>query len=291
MKPSTNTKIDFNPSYDENKLVIIFLLCSILLHIGVFLIKEFELLKPAPMPINEWSIGAELVADIPNDLSDKNRLPNAQKSKQAAVPSKILPQLPKKFALKHQTPEDEGLLEEQKDAKKAGLDKKREKDDLLIQAKSDDKASNLLAQKEALKRLAMERIRREQNKKAQELKTQEESRDIISAIGKLMGDASPQKAAKFSAYFEGLKYGKILKRSIKRHYSLPQTFRSKVVNPEVILAIRINVRGELISVEIHRSSNDRVFDDYTVKAAKSAAPYERPPKVWAGKLIFLAFRR
>ena len=86
-------------------------------------------------------------------------------------------------------------------------------------------------------------------------------------------------------------YGNLLRKTISKHYMLPQTFQSTVAKPIVILAIIVNIKGELVSVKLHQSSNDPVFDDYTIMAAKNAAPYSKPPRSLVGKIIHLAFTR
>ena len=55
------------------------------------------------------------------------------------------------------------------------------------------------------------------------------------------------------------------------------------------MKIIINIRGEIIKIELVESSKDHLFDTIVLTAVKRAQPFPRPPKEWTGKEIVFPF--
>ena len=162
-----------------------------------------------------------------------------------------------------------------------GKDKKTEKG---VETTKEKPKDNKIEKKELMKRLALEKLRKD--KKFADKKTAPRN-DPLAAIGEQLkknskGKTGTQKAAE-------LKYGLYLKKKINQQYYLPQTFTPTVSNPVVILEMVVNTEGNLRVVKVHKSSKDTVFDEYTIAAAKNAAPFERPPATLAGRTILVNF--
>ena len=265
---------------DESRLIILMIILSVFIHAGVLLISRLELMEPLNIKSDEWEIAVDLTSDALSSTS----LPDAQKDIEAAVSKKMLPQLPKTFELKEKKVAAEGVEEKKAKSKKIeGSNLKDEKG--VVTPKKDIDVARKLKLKELKKRLILERLRKE--KKLAD-KKKAPRKDPLAEIGKNLNS----KTAKSSlAKAAAAKYGIHLKKKINRNYSLPQTFSSTVPNPVVVLAIVVSPEGHLQSVKVHRSSDDQVFDEYTVAAAENAAPFERPPTTLVGKTILLNFTR
>ena len=266
----------------ENRLLMLFFGFSVLGHIGVYGLSGLNFLSSSDEIAEEWAIEVDMSADM---AAPKSALPKAEKKPEPKASKKMLPQLPKTFAVEKPKAPEEGLTEV---ADKEKADKG--KDDELVDSevsKEDIDAAKKLKMKEALKRLAMEELRK-QKKLAD--KAQAPQSDPLAAIAE-----AARKAKKSKSKTVGLarqkRYGSLLEKQINRHYKLPQTFSSPIAELRVVLAIIINSRGKLVSVKVHESSKDPVFDEYTVAAAKDASPYELPPKSLAGRQIRVVFTR
>ncbi|MBF0441372.1 MAG: cell envelope integrity protein TolA [Oligoflexales bacterium] len=280
---------------DEDKLVIFAISISIILHLFVLFFEKFGKFSPSEPLIPEWKMDTELVTEEDLVGPDKSTLPNAKQSEKEAVPSNLLPQLPQSFTVKQaQKNDDEGLPENkpepQKEAEKEADKPSNDKDKPSPVSSTKQDEANKLAMQDAIRRLAIEKLRQMQNEKANRFEAPEQS-SIVRLKDELKGSKRLQEAVAMGIQKEREAYGKILNRTISKHYMLPQTFQSTVAKPVVILAIVVNMKGELVSVKVHQSSNDPVFDEYTIAAAKGAAPYEKPPKSLVGKVIHLAFTR
>lgn len=271
---------------NEDRLVFFSVSFSLLLHLIILFSNHLEMFtEPRPL-ITEWSLDTELLSE--DSFSDITKLPDAKEADKVNIPSNLLPQLPKKFAIQEKPKAEEGFKDEPLENKDKGKETKEEDPESLI-SKPDEDASNKLAMKDALKRLAIEKLREDQQDKTKQLEAEKEDK-----LARLKDAIKDNNAIK-SALAVGLKreqerYQALLEKVIRRHYTLPQTFQTNNLQP-VVIAIKINVRGGLMSVIIAHSSNDTVFDEYSINAAKNAAPYPRPPKSLAGKLIHLTFSK
>jgi TonB family protein len=264
----------------QDRLFVSFIFVSIACHILAFILHQWTLFS-APKPlIQEWSIDTDLIVD-------------AEKAGGAPIPPaerELLPQLPKNFTVKDPERPDENPAEEKKDVPppkeeevKKGETPNDEKDKVDPTLKNNRPDATELKMQDALKRLALERLRDEQTKhKDDPLKK------ISAELAKGQGVGRGDGPGGITAID---KYQQILKKIISRNYNLPPTYDMKTGTLTVTLGITLDGRGELRSVEILESSGDSVFDEYTIKAAKSGAPYPPPPKEIVGQLNMLKFRK
>ena len=278
-----SSKVDLRGEGETN-LINLMCVLSLLGHVGVFLGFQFTTHFPAPLE-DEWEIAVDLSVDSDGDVGSQASLPNSAPAEEAKVSKKLLPQLPKTFELKEKKVADEGeVVEKASSKKKLGADK--EDSEGVTIPKKDRKAATELKKNELMKRLRMEKLR--QQKKLAD-KRQAPKSDSLAEIGKNMKKAKGKSGAGVSQG-AAKRYRVSLRNRISQHYSIPQTFVPSVSNPEVVLAIVVGTHGELRSVTISQSSKDEAFDQYGIKAAKKASPFERPPVTLAGTTIYLKFK-
>lgn len=268
---------------DENRILILLIGFSLLGHIGVYALSGLNWLAPTEELTAEWSIEVDM--DDGTNVLGASSIPKSVKSKELKVAKKILPQLPKSYTIERDKKEEDGLAVDDKARDKTIGEDKLHRDSLVD--KEDNKAAKKLKMKEALKRLALEELRK---KKSFAKKTKAPLDDPMARIAEEAKKArkTVKKSSDIGHYS---KYGMRLKRQILRHYKLPQTFASPISELRVVLTVVVNRRGKLVSVRIKESSQDPVFDEYTVQAAKNASPYDFPPKSLAGRKISLIFTR
>lgn len=268
----------------DKPIIIRFLILSVITH-AVVIILPFLGFTRSTTQIKEWSIETDLVSSVDLGSAQKTILPRAKKAEKAAVPSNLLPQLPKNFEIKkQQTGEQDGV-------KTVADSKSKEKQDLnegssSAPVETKAKAASELRKSEALRRLAVERLRKMQKERSREYKAQESS-DVISSlkshlkhnagVGKNQGGLISTAAMK--------KYARYLSKTIKRNYSLPKTFEVTRADVRTLVHIKLNSRGELVNVSISTSSGDDVFDQNCLDAIKRSAPFKAPPKAQAGEII------
>ncbi len=279
------------PVMDEDRLFKKLFVFSVLGHLVFFTIDKFDFFSSTPEPlVEEWSIDTDLMTDNPGAVT-QTTLPKAVESDEVKVPDNLLPQLPKNFAIEQpKKAEEDGEVEPLKNAKVG--ESKPDQVDKAPDVKDDKTDANKVAMKEAIKRLALEKLRKEQK----DVKGREYKAQKSDAMARLRSELQ---AAKVGDAAEGgggtgveeKKYGALLKKAIQKHYSLPQTFTSNVASLKVILAITVDELGQLVAVRVQTSSNDPTFDEYSIRAAKAAAPYAKPPESQVGKEIHLVFSR
>ena len=170
----------------------------------------------------------------------------------------MLPQLPKKFAIKS---------EQLTSLPKTTLAKTNanEQSDEVI-ANNDD--TNLIKAKEALKRLALERLR---SQKKQETKKQ---RVLTSQMQKALLNISSVK----NSDAVRSKYQTVLRVFIRRNFILPDIHDLKNADIKVKLEIKINDKGYLSKMRIIQSSNNKIFDELAASAVKNSSPFPTPPR-------------
>ncbi len=274
----------FSPDIGEDRLVGRFIVTSLAAHGFVLILNQLDLMPRVDFSEDEWEIRADLISDLDLSAPEKTELPNAKEAPEAAVPANMLPQLTKKFKVDEDTVADEGMTEEP-EAKVAETPKKvEEKEKLNVKADPDE--MNVLKKAEALRRLAMERLRKE--KTAEELQAEK-----ASALAKLRDDAAlSRKPNSGGAEGSGLalqKYRSMVQAAVRRHYALPEAYNLRNAELSVVIAIVVNERGDLVSTKIEKPSGDSVFDELAFEAVKKSAPLPKPPADQAGEWIHLKF--
>lgn len=278
----------------EDKLFRIVFVCSALVHVGVLAMRGFEWSRDPIQLEDEWSMDADLVADADFTPPSQSALPQAAPAPEAAVRPQMLPQLPKKFAIEEAAKPEEIVPEEiekkkeppkeepkKEDVKEA--EKPKEQLDIL---KKTDVEDNKIKQDEALKRLALEKLR-EADKTAEKTQAPEENKlarvaELLDKNGKGGGAVGTGRGA--------ARYGTRLKAAVQRNYNLPEAYNLKGANMVVELAIAVGGDGQLVSLEVYKSSGDAAFDQLTIDAAKASVPLPKPPPELIGQTIILSFK-
>ncbi|MGE0172034.1 MAG: cell envelope integrity protein TolA [Oligoflexales bacterium] len=279
-------EIDFR-AFDEEQWVKFCLAVSVVSHIIFFSVDQFKLFEDAEPIVAEWTMDTELLSESELGAVKETSLPKAKEAEEEAVPN-LLPQLPKKFSLDQPEKIEETADPEEAEkaeAKEGKDEKSKEKNKTLNQ----EDESNKIAKNDALKRLALEKIRQQQKEASTEVKAQ--SADDVSRVRDKLADmeSGSAKSPGLGAAREATLYGAKLYKAIRRQYSIPETFKASGAKLKVILQLRVNGRGQLDLLEVYESSGDPVFDEYTLQAAKNAAPFEPPPETQAGKNIHVQF--
>lgn len=271
----------------ERRIVALFCWFSLSVHVGILLVSQLRLgLFQSNPIIDEWSMAADLVNDIDIGAPKDSALPNAEKAEEAAVPKNLLPQLPKKFTTEDQPVEEtpaETIAKQAEAAEKKAEDEAKE---LASEAK-DKEEQNRIKKEEALKRLAMERLRLEK-KESNTLKAN--TKDSIARLkeqvaNQLKVNSGPGGGAGVS---QG-KYMGSLRMAIRRHYALPEAYNLKDSNLKVVVSIEVNDVGQLVELKVAESSGDNAFDELALRAVKDAAPLPKPPPELIGRAINLNF--
>ena len=262
---------------------------SILAHIVFLSLEKMEFTPPRDLLYEEWSVEADLLVDTNLSFPKSSAIPDAKKAEEARVPDNMLPQLSKKFAIEKKQSKQEEFVEEVVQKKKdevKGKELKNEKGEVNV--KSDPKEANRLKMQDALKRLAMEKLRKD-NKVAKRVEA--EKSDPLARLQSELANS------KIAAGSEGVganaaarkHYRGRLKSHIGRYWTVPEAYNLKDANLLVTIAVVINERGFTSSIKIKRSSGDSAFDDMALNAVKNAVPLPKPPKGSAGEEIHLNF--
>ena len=77
---------------------------------------------------------------------------------------------------------------------------------------------------------------------------------------------------------EGERYFGLLRAVVTRHYDVSNTIsESERIRLKANVAIRVSDKGELLDVNLTKSSGNEVFDGAVLAAVKKAAPFPPPP--------------
>lgn len=270
----------------EGNLFAFFLFASLSTHFVFFFMQNFEMFKPQtdPVQVEELEIEASLVTDFDFDGATETAIPDAKESDKTAIRDNLLPQLTKKFSILDEKVDEsaEAIVEEAK-PKDGNADKAEE--NLKVVSEKDE--VNRLKKMDALKRLALEKLRHEKKDK----QTQADKNDPLARIkeeltkkkSKLIagGDLGSKKSVD--------RYRKLLQKAVRRNYALPEAYNFKNAELNVVIAVKVSERGELASTLIAKSSGDQVFDELAFSAVKKSAPLPHPPQGQAGRVIHLKF--
>ena len=265
---------------DQDSLLKNLIVCSVLVHIVIFTVSYLEI-DPIPRPpMEEWVIDTDLSSDFGDSVATKTVIPNAKLAEKASVPSNLLPQINKSFKLRSKSREDDGISESISKIEKSKI--KGKKVEGIDRAK---KEKSRLKMKDALRRLALEKLRKQQKTKSTKYRTEQKAalarvRQNLSSNSKRNGLGGVAEENKYKAYLE---------RTISRNYDLPTTYKIKKNQSKVHLNITINAKGTLKSAKIKKSSGDKAYDSYTMVALRKSVPFSKPPASLVGRSITLMF--
>jgi colicin import membrane protein len=272
---------------NQDQLVKKLILYSILIHAGMLFLQNFtEDWAPPNFP-EEFAIEADLVGDIDLPTPSKTVIPDAKLDEKAAAARQMLPQITKKFNIDKAEQEQENIDGENvSEAEKD--DVALQKQDKTISLKDKNNTDNRIKMKEALKRLALERLKK--RNVAKETKT-ESKQGLAKIRDQLAKSASLKLGGGGGSSFNGAiqRYRSKLQTAIRRHYSLPKAYNFTNADVMVVIMIIVNDRGDLMKSNVYKSSGDQVFDELAMNAIKSAVPLPKPPRGQAGESIHLVF--
>jgi len=273
----------------DSRSLSMFIGISVAAHLIGFILSMFNIFGLPKPALEEWSIDTELLNDMDMGSAPKTVIPSAEKAEEASVPTNQLPQLPKTVTIKEKIKEEQGL-EEKKDEKieeGKNITPDAEQDGQSI-VKPD--AAVKLKKSEALERLVRERLKDQQKEETKELKTQDKSelaqiRDVLKNAG------VTQSSGGIVSIAENNRYRAYLGSVLKRNYAMPSTYQVTKADMFAVLNVVINVRGELMTVEVQTSSGDTVFDDYCMQTVQKSSPFNPPPKELAGEALAVKCNR
>lgn len=268
----------------EKELFRIFVVLSLAVHFIFFLIQGIELFNQRQALVEEWAIDADLMIDATSGAPLDSALPNSQKADEAKVSDRMLPQLPKQFAVDSAPTEalDKTFTEHDEKAEEA---KPQESSAPKFKEEVDEK--NRLKKDEALRRLALERLRNEAKlaKKTEapssgDARLADSSKDLAKAnSGLVSGTVTASDANRYKARVQV---------AVRRNYSIPDTLKFRAVEP-VILGIELNAGGALTYSRIEESSGDSHFDELAFAALRASDPLPPPPAGLVNQRILLKF--
>jgi TolA protein len=270
---------------NETELFRLFFLISLGIHFVFFLAQGIEIFQKRRHFVEEWAIDADLLVDATSGAPADAALPNAAKADEAKVSERMLPQLPKQFAVDEaKTPLEKTFTEQDIKAK---AEKEQAEDKTPGKTNDTSEEKNRLKKDDALRRLALEKLRNE-NKFSK--KTEAPSADAA----RLKDDSKSLAAANTGATFgtvsasEANRYKARIQSAIRRNYSIPDTLKFRTVEP-VILAIELNQMGSLVFSKVDESSGDKYFDELAYQALKASTPLPPPPEGLVNQRILLKF--
>jgi TonB family protein len=277
---------------DDDRLIIAFVAVSIVAHTLFFVVEGLDIFKQRSFITDEWVMDAEIIADVDLAGLEKSALPNAKPAEEVKVSEQMLPQITKTFSVKEDTkPEDSVAEEKIKEKEKEKEDKKEaakpeKTEDLNV--KTPNKEDNKLDQKEAQKRLAMEKLRQlSQTAKTNEAQT-DSANDVAASILKNLKGGISGGTARGKQIIN--QYVAMVRRAVHGNYTLPDAYNLKGAAMQVMIAVVVSERGDIMKIDIEESSGDGVFDSLTLNAVKASSPLPKPPKELAGEKILLVFK-
>ncbi|NRA44958.1 MAG: TonB family protein [Oligoflexales bacterium] len=268
----------------EGKILRWILLISLVLHVAGFFLNPSKWWDRTPPRLEEWAIEADISGlELPKGKEHKPAK-SEQKEKDTR---RMLPQLPKKYAVKEKQEQtqnsDDKIIPEEKEGDKP--DKKTEEDLAASKAKPEDDATKLFKE-ELIKRLKKEQERQEKLAQEKEKKEKQKIDSIIAKRkGELAGESSAHKGSKVT---KNHPYIVAVTEKIRRTYSLPGVYRIET-GQMPILVIVIGKSGKIEELTLSQSSNNVAMDKLALKTVQDAAPFPRPPREILGKPIRFRF--
>ena len=276
----------------QDRLVKAFCVVSALLHGTILVLGPFSWAPPRPPVSEEWSMDADLLSDVVDPVVAKTALPEAAKAPEAKVRPDMLPQITKTFSIKEATKPEEAVADVKepekpapKEAKPAPTPEATPTPNVTTQP---EKKDNQLEEKEALKRLALERLRQLQ-KVAPEVTAPEQ--DPLARVYEQVAKNSKLTGAVAAAGAKGRVQGYLARvnQVVRRNYSVPGAYDFQSKNLQVLVDITLAESGQLTDLTIRESSGNSVFDDVTVQAVRASVPLPKPPTELVGVPLTLRF--
>jgi colicin import membrane protein len=278
---------------DENRFFGFMIAVSALAHLLVAVVDFGSFMRRTPI-VEEWSMDVDLFADAMPGAPDKSALPDAEKAPEAKVSDRMLPQLPKQFAIKEAAPPEEKTFTERVDDKEApakdeAKETPKEEVTKAPPQPSPEEEKNRIDEAEARKRAVLEKLRREQ-KTAEKNKAEDASADAklaeLAAKARERNSGAVAGLTSRSSFrtYQGLLYG-----AVRRNFQLPEAYNYAGREISAIFAVRVSERGDLIDIKMDQSSGDEVFDNEAMRALRASVPLPPPPRDLVGETILVQF--
>jgi|GEM_PF-859254 len=272
----------------EERLFRVFVVVSAVIHLGVVLVQGISLWQKRQQIMEEWTMDADLISDIESGAPKKSALPDAKESPEEKVSDRLLPQLTKKFTIDEKPPEEKTFLEKQEVKPGEKPVKEEIQEARAPTVPKDDDEQNKLQKEEALKRLAIESLRR-QEKLDKENKAETKGDPKIADKGQSMKDINTGANVGIPNRSSFNRYRSQIQAAVKRNYSLPEAYNYKSADIKVVMAILLTENGSIADLKVESSSGDQVFDDFALQALKASSPLPPPPRDMVGIWIALHF--
>jgi TonB family protein len=280
----------------ESRIVRNFIIVSLMAHLLVFFVASLKLTPKPPMISDEWSIDADILSDMPMMAAPQANVLQAQPAPEVKVSEKLLPQLPKHLVPEVETPKEEPIALE-KAPEPPQPEKKNEEAPKPIDKPEPPKAitpptppdpdKQTLDAAELEKRKKIEALQKagQTAKDTEAPKANPKIADIIAAANKqggVTGNGS-QVTGSSQAYIDAMK------KMVRQRYHLPDVYNFGSAQIEAVFSIVLSEKGDLLQLELAKSSGDAVYDDLTKEAIKQSTPFPPPPPEIAGAEIKLRF--
>ncbi len=276
---------------DDDRLVILFIALSVIGHSLFFILEGFDLFNNKELVINEWVMDAEIVSEMDFAGLEKSSMADAKIAEEAKVKETLLPQLTKTFSVKEDTKPEEVVadekekIEEKVEEKKEAAKPEKTED---LQIKTQNKEDNKMDQRDAAKRMAMDRLK-DLNKTAKTNEAEVSTKDdVANKVLQNLKSGIAGGSARGKQIVD--QYIGLLSRAIRSNYSLPDVYNLKGAAMQVTIVVVVSERGDLMKLGVEESSGDSAFDGMTLESVKASAPLPKPPQELVGEKIFLVFK-
>ncbi len=260
-------------SVKADSLLKKFIIISVVAHVLFFGLMPFA--QDFGPKVDLTDIGIEIgMETLPDIDSGQETLPNAEKAPEMAVPDNILPQLPKTITM-----DEKQKLQDNDESDKVAEEKP-------VDEKKDE--SNKITKEDLQKRLAIERLRKLQDKKSksykapnvQELASLKKALEKYNSIGSLPQGTNPDAVLmRCKVDFDKL---------VRQNYELPKAYTLKALT--VSIDITFTANGMISQADILQSSGDQRFDQLTLEGLKAAVPLPESCRSLAGRAVRLSFK-
>lgn len=165
------------------------------------------------------------------------------------------------------------LAEQKKEQQRLALAKQQEK---LLKQKQEEQQKKLAAEQKRLKQLARER--REQEQRQLQAQNEQAFKQQLAAEAKQLQQqqqlAAQRRAARKARQTEIDKYMDLIENKIYQNWVMPPSTNKGLVCE---LQVTLIPTGDVVNIELSKSSGDPVYDQSVIAAVRRASPLPVPP--------------
>lgn len=271
------------PLVPEDKLLKKFVIVSFLIHAVAIGVRPGQWFRSSPPVAEEWSMDADLIPDLTLNSPKDSAIPKAAPAEDPTVKANMLPQLTKKMAIQDSPEAQDKNAMLDPEAKKIEDEAEKKQEQLVAVPKQDPDEQNRLKMDDALRRLALEKLKAEK-KEAKETKAP--SNEDLARLKEAVAKGKNINAGVVGSGHSAEKCLGPIRQAVHRNYALPEAYNLKDAKIVVTIAIVLTETGDLTKADIVESSGDSVFDQLAFKAVRDSAPLPPCPEQ-AGKQILL----